>query len=535
MGSRAGAILWAQWRTLRNLLPRSSKAGILFSILIGAVWYGSFTALAIASGFLLADPEELAVIARILPGALLLAFLYWQLIPLLLVSTGSALDLKKLIAYPISPRELFGIETLLRLSTGIEVILVLIGAMTGLLLNRRIPLWAPLSLIAFAVFNLFMSVGIRDLLARLFARKGIRELMVFLFVIVVALPQVLVVSGSSKNWKNLSVLTTSLAFPWTAAAAFAQGHNPLLAGLSLLGWTLAGYLFGRWQFDQGLRFDAQEASAPASARPGVAAFLERFYRAPGAFFADPLGGLIEKELRFLSRSARFRLVFLMGFSFGLLIWLPVTFSRNGPADSWMARNYLTVVSSYSLLLLSDVLFWNCLGFDRAAAQMYFLIPVSIRTMLRAKNISAMIYIFLEITAVALVCGLLRFPLSPARLLEAYAVTITIALFLMSVGNLSSMFNPRAVDPSKSFRSSAGRQTQTVLMLFFPLALLPVSLAYAARYAFQSYWAFSGVLLFMAAFGLVAYHIAMNSAVAAAERRKEQILATLSGSEGPISG
>ena len=66
---------------------------------------------------------------------------------------------------------------------------------------------------------------------------------------------------------------------------------------------------------------------------------------------DPLGALIEKEVRFLSRSPRFRLVFLMGFTFGLLIWLPVALGRQGVSQSFLSGNYLTVVSVYSLLLL----------------------------------------------------------------------------------------------------------------------------------------------------------------------------------------
>ena len=41
-------------------------------------------------------------------------------------------------------------------------------------------------------------------------------------------------------------------------------------------------------------------------------------------------------------------------------------------------NYLTVVSVYSLLLLSEVCFWNSFGFDRSAAQIYFLAPVPFR-------------------------------------------------------------------------------------------------------------------------------------------------------------
>ena len=59
------------------------------------------------------------------------------------------------------------------------------------------------------------------------------------------------------------------------------------------------------------------------------------------------------------------------------------------------------------------------------------------------------------------------------------------------------------------------------------------LAYLARYAFDSEWAFAGVLLFCCAIGVILYRISMQSAVAAAERRKEAIITVLSGGENLI--
>ena len=60
---------------------------------------------------------------------------------------------------------------------------------------------------------------------------------------------------------------------------------------------------------------------------------------------------------------------------GLVIWLPMALGRNSSSNSFLGANYLTVVSVYSLLLLSEVCFWNSFGFDRSAAQIYFLAPV----------------------------------------------------------------------------------------------------------------------------------------------------------------
>jgi len=201
----------------------------------------------------------------------------------------------------------------------------------------------------------------------------------------------------------------------------------------------------------------------------------------------------------------------------------------------ISDNYLTFVSVYALLLLSDALFWNSFGFDRSAAQVYFLVPLKLSTVLVGKNITAAFFVLLEICAVATVCALLRLPLSALQILEAVTVTIVVTMFLLSIGNLSSVYSPRAVNPVKSFRTAASGRMQAMLMLTFPVALAQVVLAYLARYAFESEWAFFGVLFFGIVIGAIVYSYSMGSAVKAAEQRKEQIITALSRGEGPIAG
>jgi ABC-2 type transport system permease protein len=293
-------------------------------------------------------------------------------------------------------------------------------------------------------------------------------------------------------------------------------------------------VFGRTQFERSLRFDAAEAAAQGSSSlKRRVSRLEWWYRLPNSVFHDPLAALIEKELRFLSRAPRFRLVFLMGFSFGLIIWTPIAFGRASAERSFLTDNYLTMVSVYALLLLSDALFWNCFGFDRSAAQVYFLVPVKMSTVLAGKNLAAAFLVFMEIVAIALVCALLRLPLSGLQILEALTVTCVITLFVLSIGNLSSLYNPRAVNPVKTMKTAAHGRSQAVLMLAFPLTLVPVALAYLARYAFDTEWAFFGVVLFGAVVGVLVYWYSMQSALKAAVDRRERIIGALSQGEGPV--
>ena len=532
MDSRLRAIVWAQWRSLWNMYPRASKAGMAFTAVSALIWYSGVAAMAAIFGRLAAS-TAVETLDRFLSIGLLVGLLFWQLIPLLLASTGATLDVRKLMVYPVPHRHLFAIEVMLRLTTGIDVVLIMAGVATGLLFNRGVPLWGPLWFLPFIAFNLTLSAGIRDLLARLFARKRFREIAVLVLVSVTALPQLLVMTGMPPAVTKFFHSISNEFWPWTLVARLALGDFRLADAALLAAWTGGAFLFGRWQFETGMKFDREAAEATPTAPSRRSPVLERLFRLPSAIFADPLGGLIEKEVRFLCRAPRFRLVFFMGFSFGLLIWMPIAFARDGGA-TFIARNFLTFVSVYSLLLLGEVSFYNNFGFDRSAAQMYFLIPVRFFTVMLAKNITAALFVLSEILAVTAVCLVMRLPLPLDQVPEAFCVTVVLTIYLMSVGNLSSTHYPAAVDPGQSWRSRGAGRFHALLLLIYPLVSAPISLAYLARWAFDSQWAFYGALGFVAAVGCVLYWMSMDSAIQAAATKREKILAALSRHESPIS-
>jgi ABC-2 type transport system permease protein len=105
--------------------------------------------------------------------------------------------------------------------------------------------------------------------------------------------------------------------------------------------------------------------------------------------------------------------------------------------------------------------------------------------------------------------------------------------LLAIGNLTSFYSPRAVDPSKSLRSSRSGRVQAMMLAIYPVVAIPLALAYGARYAFNSQAAFYVVLALVAVFGAIAYRISMDSAVEMADKKKEAILAALSRGDGPV--
>ena len=550
--NQARAILWAQWRMLRNFSPR---VGAAWSAILGALWYGAWLVGAVGIAWAASLPAQAPRMGATLPGLLVLVFLYWQLAPLMLAATGFSLDLRKLQAYPIPVAHLFSIEVMLRTTSAVEMLLLMLGLAAGLAVNRAVPKLSVAMVFAWIAFNLLLSAGLRDLLGRLLARRRIREIVFFLIMLSAVLPQTLIARfrqaggprgafqarfGAQFNtWFGTARAgIEGWWWPWSAVADVPQRHGQLRALIVLSAWCLAAWCFGRWQFARVLSFDAQAAgAAPASAAGSVdaAARTERLFSLPSAVFRDPLGALIEKDLRSLLRSPRFRVLFIMGFTFGVLFWLPLLFGRNSESRDLIGGNFLTVACNYSLLLLGEVCFWNVFGFDRSAAQVYFLAPVPFATVLIGKNLTALIVVAMEISAIGVISWLLRVPFTLLTLVETVAVTGVVSLLFLAAGNLISVHQARASDPSKSFRNSAAGRVQALLLLVYPLVGVPVGLAYLARWAFESEAAFFGVLTFDALAAGVFYKIALDSAVEAADRVKERMLAGLAEGASLIAG
>jgi ABC-2 type transport system permease protein len=532
--NQARAILWAQWCTIRNFYPRG---GVAWTAILGFLWYGFWLVASIATARVVASPQSANMVKSILTGTLLVIFLYWQVVPVLMAATGASLELRKLKAYPIPVSQLFGIEVMLRVTSGIEMVMVLLGIAAGTLLNPRLPAWSALAIIPFLAFNLFLAAGVRDLLVRLLSRKRIREVVVFAMVMVSTLPRLMFLRSpaSSGRLATYFVSDSWIGWPWTATSSWLQGTNLLNAAMVLLAWTLGTAVFGRWQFARTLAFDTEAAAAGDTSPTTRDSLMQRFYRWPSAVFSDPIAALVEKEIRFLTRSPRFRLVFLMGFTFGVVVMLPMSLGHRGV--SVLGTHYLTAVSVYSLLLLSESCFWNSFGFDRSAAQIYFLAPLSFSRVLIAKNLSALFFIALEISAITVVCVILGMSLSGHALAEAYSIAGVVTIFLMSAGNLMSVHQARAANPTTQFRASAAGRVQAMLIFIYPIAFIPAGLAFLASWALPVHadLAFFGVLGFDAAVGLVLYRISLESAVKAAERRKEEMITALSAGDGPIAG
>lgn len=533
------AILRAQLLSMRSFRLRSRMGGSIFSALTGLIFYGFWAVLAFGAEAFFSNADNRELFPIVLSTGLMIVFLYWQLAPVATASMGSSLDLRKLLVYPVPHEKLFFVEVLLRFTTCAEMLIVLAGVFIGLLRNPVYGGAASLPRLVFPILlfialNVLLSAGSRNLLERLLLHKRLREFVVLLMVLAGAVPQLLLVSGVRRHTVE-RFLPMSAIWPWSALSSLLLSAAFTLPVVILLIYVVAAYLFSRWQFQKSLRADHHVGSSvrPAEAVDGRPSLIERLYRLPSALLPDPLAAMVEKEIRSLSRTPRFRLVFIMGFSFGLIVWLPTTLRHRASTPGFMSENFLTVVSIYALILLGQVSYWNSFGFDRSAAQVYFSLPVPFSKALAGKNIAAAVFICIEVCFVVLVTLIFRIHLVPIKILEALAVSLTAGLYLLSVGNLSSVHFPRPMTPEKVTQGGAARSLNALVFLFFPLALAPIGLAYWARYVFDSQAIFFAMLALAALVGGVIYWISMESAVGHAQRNREKILAELSRGDGPL--
>lgn len=530
MNSQAWTLFVTQWRIVVNFYRRYGRTSFILSLLFSAIWYGGFAGIAVFAARFAADPDNLERLRRALPIALFFAFAYWQGMPLLMASVGGMLEFKKLLVYPIAERDLFRIEMLLRTAMFCEMPIVMLGLMVGILRNPALPTWCVFGPALFAVFNIALGAGLRDLISRWFQKRRVRELAILAVVLLAALPSWL----ASERGAAIQLLSRfrdvpKFWLPWLSASEASLNENGWVPWAAMAAMSLGAWAFSRWQFHKNLRFDAAaQRSSDAAAGSG---FLDRLLAWPRALFRDPLGALVEKEVRFLSRTSRFRIVFMMGFTFGVLIWVPM--ARLEPASpGWMSRNFLTAVVLYAMVLLSEVLFFNTFGFDRTAAQMYFLTPVRPGLVLIAKNIAAAFFVVAEVALVTVACVLLRMPVTAARVAEAACVALVMLLFLLAIGNIGSTRSPRAQNPAEGWKRASTSKLSYLSILLYPLIGLPIALAYLARYAFQTELAFFAAIsagIFIAA---CFYYVSLDSSVETLETDREKFLTLLSQTDSP---
>lgn len=522
---------WAQYRSLRNRLPRTNFGAAVMVALMG-LWYLFWAGLSGVAGFAFSTLPT-STVARALPILLLGAMLFWQWLPILTMAGGWSLQFKKLQAFPISGNTLFWIESGLRLTSAPEMVLITLGVALGLMRNPALTTWGALLILLYVPLNLFLTLAIRETLLVSFHRSRFRELLSVSLVVVAVLPQFLMRTAAGEALKPLAKLILNASWtPWQLFTNVALDRHMAQSLLGAIAWTALIGVIARFQFGRALlneetpRSDASQNAKRHPLMDGMVALAN--------LCRDPVGALVEREIRSLLRMPRFRVIFGMACVLGLLAFFPMAFGKDAPGMSWVRENFLSVVDLYGLLLMADSLVWNAFGFDRGAAQFWFLNAPGLRLALAAKNVAAIIFIGLQNLLVLVITLSFRLQLTAFNVVSAILASVVMTLYFLAIGNLSSVTIPRAVDPSQTMRKQAGGKLQLWLLASTVGMVALVGFAYFARWAFGADWAAEAVFGLEFVIGIVVYRVAMDSAVARGMRDRERILELLAKDTAPVS-
>jgi ABC-2 type transport system permease protein len=538
MSAQVLAILWAQFRIFRNRLPRTNVGSVLAG-LAGLLWYGIFIGAGIS--FSVAIPSSpLTELRNYVPIGLLGIFLFWQIVPLFTLSTGWSLQLNKLQIYPVSNSAFFGIEVLLRITTAPEMVFVTLGGFIGLLRHPALSFFSPFLVLLFIPLNLFLSLAIRELILHSFERNRFRELFAILIISISIVPQMLLRTGLGRKVTPYFLSVAHNRFtPWQNIGTLSLGTFPLLQITCLLCWLAACYWLARWLFIRSMRFEdtiragSADTTVAAEKQPGGKR-LNSLADLPNRLFSDPLAALVQKELQSLLRMPRFRISFGMACIFSVLVFIPIAWnSLSTGGNTFMSNNFLSVVTLYGLLMLSDVLLLNIFGLDRGATQIYFVAPIPFATAIKAKNLAAILFLAIQSLGVLAVVALVRIPITGFNVISALIAAAVVGLFFISAGNLSSITMARPSDPKQTFRKQSGGKMQLWLLLCSLAMFVLLGSAFLAQWALDSSWALIGVLAVEFIIGLIVYRVALDSAVERGLRDREKLIDALSKGSAPI--
>lgn len=454
-----GAVAAMRWQMLRNSL-RTKRGNfelgarifttIFFTLIgLGAGVGLGFAAYGIASGASL----------RLLPVLFWPVFLLWQILPVMVTSFQQHVDLSSFLRFPLS----FGSYMLMTLILGIAdpasiiCFLCLCGIWTGLVVAQpHAVVGVTLAILLFAVFNLLLTRMIFSWIDRWLAQRRTREIIgMVLLLLLLSLQLINPLMQHYRgrlaliNWKVLVTLDREQSFlpPGVAAAAVRHslGKNRArtlapMGGIALYGLA-AGMLLGiRLHAEyRGENLGESVRRSPAGQRQSAARGF------PG--FGGPAGAVIEKELRYLSRSGVMLyslvapLVMLMVFGGG---------GRNGSTLFSIGRYALPIGIAYSFLGLTRLIY-NALGGEGEGIQLYFLSPAPFRKVMLSKNLVQLCLLCLELVPVCLIVRL-RFGMPDNGLITATLCWLLFALPLqLAAGNLLSLLMPYRMTLSRLSR------------------------------------------------------------------------------------
>lgn len=431
------------WRRLRGrggipelvariaVIAVAVPSGLLLAVLVGV---GTYQA---ARGGL--GPRAALPVAAVFFGV----WQAWTALSLSL-SEHDQLDLRRFLVYPLAPSRVYGYglcASVLGDPFAIFWCLLLAGGFAGAALARPGAWVVLLALVnvAFVVATVATVALLQALLARLLRGRRVRALVVAAVYLGAA---ALVAWSSADAGPGLFRTLRSLgAVRWIAfpAALAAESVRALYAGRTApaLAW-LAGLMVAAaaavWC---AYRLSLADALSGQEGAPSRGAVAGRGWRLPGR-----LGPLLEKEAKYLLRHPLTSvLALVLPALAGLVGW---NLAPRLPADGGEVVRGLPLLALALYAHLATQVFWlNAFGWDRGGARLWFLAPVALEDVVRAKNVAiyALSAALLVVSGAALVAVGGAVPAQ--AVVAAAALHLGIAPFFLAAGTVVSILAPRA--------------------------------------------------------------------------------------------
>jgi len=473
-------IVWLRWRIFVNGLSRKGATGeLIVTILSYPVLALIILGPSFGAGFAAWYLVERGMDAY-LAIPLWIIFALWQIIGASTSASGPSFSLESLVRFPIRYRDYL----MMRLSFGLMDPPTLAGI--GCLLAMTIGIsaaapallpWAAIALFTYALCNLFFSRMIYTWLERWLAQRRTRELVAVLILIGSLGLQIVsqFINRFTENTHHtplspwmLSITHILLAVNWVlppglTASAISHAHsgNP---GFALLGYAALVTYTAAFLFILHLRLHAQflgESLSEAPAGGAKAPLRVSHIKTAGATAAKPgrsilpaiIESLFRKELKLLLRSGpRLYALVMPVFLIYIFSFRTAGLAQAGYSDLHFTRYLFTYGCAYTQLVLTNLMY-NALGNDGAGVQFYFLAPLSMRSVLFAKNLLLGIILILEVALTYAATLTLHIHTPVALLVATLAWTAFTFLVNVSVGNLRSLIAPKGIDPSKVRRQN----------------------------------------------------------------------------------
>jgi len=489
----------------------------------------------------------------------------WQLVPVMLASFQDQFDLSSLLRFPVSFGSFFMLYLIFGLLDVSSILggLCCLGIWVGATMARpELFAWTTLSLMGFAVFNVFLVRAIFAWIDRWLAQRKTREILTGVFLLITlslnllnpafhqkrhtghASPQ-----GRAEEYKKTKAQFDAQYEPWLKAGNAVQEWLPpglaammlmrgaeqqpglALGSLGVLGlYVLAagGVLSARLRAEyRGENLgEAPKPRKTATNRKITAPNLEGTARreAGGGFLEGfgPIPAVMGKELRTLLRTLP--QLYAIGAPLLLVLVMSGVFLKGGPGGHVFSLA-VPVCMVYAQLGFTQ-LFYNNLGTEGTGVQLYFLSPTPIRTVMLAKNLFHSL-LFGLVALFAVILAGLRLGMPDGVVLAATAAWALFALPCnLAAGNVFSITMPYRVNPGRISRQR-GSQSNTLLSMLVQLGVLAVSAAvFGLCSFFDQLWVAVPVFLVLAAGAAFAWMRVLRNSDEMANQRRDSLIATL---------